>query len=128
MPISASRRESHWLLVSRLCPLVSSVPIEMISAFMYVKKENHEDRKTQKRLKKKPPSCLSVFVVSYSKRVVSGGSRRRRRAFLCRRRADRRASASNGWRVPSRGPRRLRSRRHCNLDGTDGKCYAVRWN
>src|SRR5579864_3676745 len=34
MPISASRWLSHWLLVSRFCPLVISVPMEMISVFM----------------------------------------------------------------------------------------------
>ena len=34
MPISARRRLSHWLLVSRFWPLVSSLPIEMISAFI----------------------------------------------------------------------------------------------
>src|SRR5438128_923778 len=34
MPISARRRESHWLLVSRFWPLVISLPIEMISAIM----------------------------------------------------------------------------------------------
>src|SRR5262249_32121548 len=34
MPISASRRASHWKLVSRFCPLVISLPIEMISAFI----------------------------------------------------------------------------------------------
>src|SRR5438105_12807516 len=33
-PSSASRRLSHWALVSRFCPLVSSLPTEMISAFM----------------------------------------------------------------------------------------------
>ena len=34
MPISASRRLSHWLLVSRFWPLVSSLPMERISHFM----------------------------------------------------------------------------------------------
>ena len=34
MPSSASSRLSHWLLVSSFCPLVSSVPMAMISAFM----------------------------------------------------------------------------------------------
>src|SRR5262249_15270218 len=34
MPTSASRRLSHWLLVSRFWPLVNSLPMEMISAFM----------------------------------------------------------------------------------------------
>src|SRR5262245_51510552 len=34
MPISAKRRLSHWVLVSRFWPLVSSLPIEMISARM----------------------------------------------------------------------------------------------
>src|SRR5207248_221882 len=34
MPISASRRLSHWLLVSRFWPLVSSLPIERISVSM----------------------------------------------------------------------------------------------
>src|SRR5881275_3656828 len=34
MPISARRRLSHWLFVSRFWPLVSSLPIEIISAFM----------------------------------------------------------------------------------------------
>ena len=33
-PISARRRLSHWLLVSRFWPLVSSLPIERISVFM----------------------------------------------------------------------------------------------
>src|SRR4051812_43351241 len=36
MPISASRRLSHWLLVSRFWPLVISVPIEIISAFIFL--------------------------------------------------------------------------------------------
>src|ERR1700749_4459605 len=34
MPISARRRLSHWLLVSRFWPLVSSLPMERISHFM----------------------------------------------------------------------------------------------
>ena len=34
MPISASRRLSHWQFVSRFWPLVSSVPMEMISTFI----------------------------------------------------------------------------------------------
>ena len=34
MPISASLWLSHWEFVSRFCPLVSSLPMEMISAFM----------------------------------------------------------------------------------------------
>src|SRR5262249_44361711 len=34
MPTSARRRLSHWLLVSRFWPLVISLPMEMISAFM----------------------------------------------------------------------------------------------
>ena len=34
MPISASRRLSHWQFVSRFCPLVNSLPMERISAFM----------------------------------------------------------------------------------------------
>ena len=33
-PISANLRLSHWQLVSRFWPLVSSLPIERISAFM----------------------------------------------------------------------------------------------
>ena len=33
-PISARRRLSHWLLVSRFWPLVSSLPMERISLFM----------------------------------------------------------------------------------------------
>src|SRR5438132_1445022 len=33
-PISARRWLSHWLLVSRFCPLVSSLPMEIISVFM----------------------------------------------------------------------------------------------
>ena len=33
-PISARRRLSHWLLVSRFWPLVSSLPMETISVFM----------------------------------------------------------------------------------------------
>src|ERR1700736_300944 len=33
-PISARRRLSHWLLVSRFWPLVSSLPTERISHFM----------------------------------------------------------------------------------------------
>src|SRR5437867_2252578 len=34
MPSVPSSRLSHWLLVSRLCPLTSSLPIAMISAFI----------------------------------------------------------------------------------------------
>src|SRR5262249_14702577 len=34
MPISARRRLSHWLLVSRFWPLVNSLPIDRISVFM----------------------------------------------------------------------------------------------
>ena len=33
-PTSARRRLSHWLLVSRFWPLVSSLPMERISLFM----------------------------------------------------------------------------------------------
>src|SRR4029077_18526294 len=36
IPISARRLLSHCELVSRFCPLVSSLPTEMISAFMGV--------------------------------------------------------------------------------------------
>src|SRR6476469_522579 len=34
MPIACSSSDSHWLLVSSLAPVVSSVPMAMISACM----------------------------------------------------------------------------------------------